>query len=88
MSIIMNLFFLAFISINLYTWAFIPQYTQVFTSTFLPSKSDTIYTVPVETFLPTAMVASEPKEGNITYNDPQYFDITWSLETHNTSTPV
>ena len=58
MSIILNLFFLAFISINLYTWAYLPQYTQTFTETFLQRKSGTIYTVPLQSFLPTAVVMS------------------------------
>ena len=64
MSIILNLFLLAFVSINLFTWVYLPQYSQTFTETFLKGKSDTIYTVPLQSFLPTVWVMSASDEGD------------------------
>ena len=42
LSVITTLFFTAFTGLCIYTWAFLPQFNQTFTQSYLQRKSDTI----------------------------------------------
>ena len=88
LSVITTLFFTAFTGLCIYTWAFLPQFNQTFTQSYLQRKSDTIYTVPMQIFLPTVSVYSFAEDGEVYVNNSTYFTFYWSVNANFTSTEV
>ena len=61
LSLSLSLFIFTFMTLQGIAWAFTPRFNQQLAHTYLHRDEETIYTIPVQSFLPTIGIYSVPK---------------------------
>ena len=74
LSLITSIFFIAFISVQMYAWIFTPDYGQTFTKNYLQKTSEEVYTVPTSVFLPTISFYSIANNGDMYANYAKFYN--------------